>query len=46
MSVATLDSLIPASSSSFTNRCASPASLMLFDVSTLYFETDAGDGFP
>ena len=23
-----------------------PASLVLFDVSTLYFETDAGDGFP
>jgi hypothetical protein len=22
-----------------------PASLVLFDVSTLYFETDAGDGF-
>jgi hypothetical protein len=23
-----------------------PASLVLYDVSTLYFETDAGDGFP
>ena len=22
-----------------------PASLVLYDVSTLYFETDAGDGF-
>jgi transposase len=27
-------------------RCAlGPASLVLYDVSTLYFETDAGDGF-
>jgi hypothetical protein len=24
---------------------AGPASLVLYDVSTLYFETDAGDGF-
>ena len=26
-------------------RAAGPASLVLFDVSTLYFETDEGDGF-
>ena len=26
-------------------RGAGPASLVLYDVSTLYFETDAGDGF-
>ena len=26
-------------------RTARPASLVLYDVSTLYFETDTGDGF-
>lgn len=26
-------------------RCAWPVSLVLYDVSTLYFETDVGDGF-
>jgi hypothetical protein len=28
-----------------THAALGPASLVLFDVSTLYFETDAGDGF-
>jgi hypothetical protein len=27
------------------HACLGPASLVLFDVSTLYFETDTGDGF-
>jgi hypothetical protein len=41
----------PAWRQSLAAACAAraglgPASLVLFDVSTLYFETDAGDGFP